>query len=131
MVDTGNLTGGVIGFSITFSLWKLLFLVVLGLSLGYIYNRAIVFWHKQEDEEGKPRYVPTWVLVVIGVALGLGLLATIHWFLALLVFVVYAGLGIPLAWGDASRERAATLDYARFMRKKNRLLTRPHEASEL
>ena len=121
MIAWGNITGGVIGVSFTFSLWEIFSVVVLGLALGVIYNHWIVKSH----EAGK--YTTTWALVVGGVVLGLGLLYIIHWSVAVIAMLVFAGLGIPLAWGDASRDREGARDYARHLRKKNKLLKQAGE----
>ena len=116
MVDIGNLMGGEIGINFTINLWQFGFLLLVCVVAGYLYNRWIV------NTANSGRYVPTWQMVVIGVVMGLVALFIISWPVAVLVFAVYASLGLFLAWGDDRREREAALDYARHLRSKSKIL---------
>ena len=106
------------------NLWQLGFLLLAGVGAGWRYNRWIV------DTAKDGRYVPTWQLVVIGVVLGLVMLLIVAWPIAVLVFAIYASLGLPLAWGDDRREREAVMDYARHLHGVNQIKKKIPEADE-
>ncbi|MEM7331021.1 MAG: hypothetical protein AAF490_02940 [Chloroflexota bacterium] len=115
----GTLTGsqtGLGGTQVSFYLSynHLLILFGVGLVIGFVYNVAI-------NRIGNQKHVMTWKWVSLGVILAMLLLSTIHFILPVILFVVMAGLGLPLILGDEARAKTGLKDYAKLQQEKSKI----------